>query len=99
MSERKDYIDKMAQQLKAWDDEIVKFQEKASQVNENVRQKYKDEISRLKERRQQLQFHMDELKRSSDIVWTELKSGLEKSWSDIRTAYDNIRVRLKDQGE
>ena len=84
MNERKDYIDKMAEQLKSWDNEITKYQQKAAQMNENVKQKYQDEVTKLKARKKQVQQKLDELKSSSDSAWKELKTAFNNANSSFK---------------
>lgn len=99
MAERKEYINKLAEQLKSWDDEIAKYQAKAAKVNEDARQRYQSEISKMKQRREQLQAKYEEVKKSSDDAWHSLKSGFEKSWTDLRNAFDEARSKFKSEEE
>ena len=97
MNERKEYIDKMAEQLRSWDNEITKYQQKAAQMNENVKQKYQDEVTKLKARKKQVQQKLDELKSSSDSAWKELKNGFDRSWKELKTAFNNANSSFKKQ--
>lgn len=94
MKERKEYIDKMAEQLKAWDTEIAKYQEKANHMGDDVRSQYQERIARLKERRENVQIRLNELRQSGDEAWQVLKNGFEKSWSELKEAFDNARSKL-----
>jgi hypothetical protein len=94
MEDRKKYLNKMTDQLKALDSEIIKYQNKMAQVSEGVRETYRKEISVLKEKREHLQVKFDELRKSSDAAWKELKKGFEKSWSELKKAFEKARTKL-----
>jgi archaellum component FlaC len=55
MNERKEYIDKMAEQLKSWDNELIRYQEKAKNLKDNLNQNYQNELSRIKDQLSQTQ--------------------------------------------
>ena len=94
MKERKEYIDKMADQLKSWDNELSRYQEKANKLSGDAKNQYQESITNLKERKDRLQEKLDNLRQSSDNAWKELKAGFEKSWSDLRESFSKARNKL-----
>jgi chromosome segregation ATPase len=94
MSERKEYIDKMAEQLKSWDNELIKYQEKIKNVNDNMRQNYQEELSRIKDKMSQVQNKLNEMRQAGDGAWKELRAGLERSWTELRNSFESARSKF-----
>jgi SMC interacting uncharacterized protein involved in chromosome segregation len=94
MNERKEYIDKMAEQLKSWDNELIRYQEKAKNLKDNLNQNYQNELSRIKDQLSQTQGKLNEMKQTGNDAWIELRSGMEKSWAELRNAFENAPSKM-----
>jgi chromosome segregation ATPase len=89
LSDRKEYIERMSKQLKSWDDQIIKLEEKAAGVNEETKEKYRNELFKLKKQENKTRQKLEELKKSGDEAWNDVKKGFEKSWSELSSAFEN----------
>ncbi|MEJ2054900.1 MAG: MgtC/SapB family protein [Calditrichaceae bacterium] len=89
LSDRKEYIERMSKQLKSWDDQIIKLEEKAAGVNKETKEKYRNELFKLKKQENNTRQKLEELKKSGDEAWDDLKKGFEKSWSELSSAFEN----------
>jgi len=95
MQDRKAYIDKMAAQLKEWDDKIQELQVKAEKAKTDAKTEYQKEIQQLRQKRDEAQNKLNQLQQASDEAWQELRAGAEKSWNDLKRAFENARSKFE----
>lgn len=95
METRKAYIDKMTTQLKQWDDELQQLKTIADRAKAEVKTEYYRQIDDLRARRENVQLKLNEIRNASDQAWENLKTGLEKGWSELKTAFDSAKAKFK----
>lgn len=95
MQDRKQYIDKMAAQLKEWDDKIQKLQAKADKAKADARTEYQKEMQQLQQKRTEARDKLQQLQQAGDEAWEELKTGAEKSWNDLKSAFENAKAKFE----
>lgn len=94
---RKKYIDKLAAQLKVWDDEIAKLQIKASKLKSGSQVKYDRLIDELNFQKKNAQIKLRELKNSSGDSWEVLKEGSEKIWDEMKKTFEKSVSKFKHE--
>ena len=86
----------MAAKLREWDDEILKLESKADQLKDKASDKYREQITDLKEKSEETRQKLKQLRGSGGEAWHELKDGLEKSWesleSSVKKAWSILRA-------
>lgn len=95
MQDRKDYIDKMAAQLKEWDDKIQELQMRADKAKAEAKTEYQRELQQLRQKRAEAQNTLSQLQQASDEAWEELKGGAEKSWRDLKSAFEKAKSKFE----
>jgi hypothetical protein len=95
MENRKAYIDKMATQLKRWDDELQQLKTIADRAKADAKTEYYRQIDDLRTKKENAQLKLNEVRNASDEAWGNLKAGLEKSWSTFKTAFDSAKAEFK----
>lgn len=86
MTDRKMYIDKFADKLKQFDDDIEKLENKTRNKLDVVKVKLDEGIKEIQQKRKNAGDKFSELKESSNDAWKELKKGLEKVENDLQTS-------------
>lgn len=95
MEDRKQYIDKLSNQLKEWDDKITEFQQKADSAKEDVKQDYKNRIADIKIKQEQATLELEKIKNSSNAALTDLKIGTQQAFSDLGKAIQSAANHFK----
>lgn len=95
METRKAYIDKMATQLKQWDDDLQQLKTIADRAKAEAKTEYYRQIDDLRAKKENAQLKLNEIRNASDQAWENLKSGLDKGWTELKTAFDSAKANFK----
>lgn len=95
MSNRKEYIDKLSNQLKMWDNEIEKIEMKANQAKTDVKSDYQQQLEKLNLKRQAVENKINEIRGASEDAWQELKNGAEDALNTMKEAMDSAMSKFK----
>ncbi len=95
MSTREEYIRRMQAKLEEWNADIDNLSAKASDVSTDVRNEYNEQIASLKVKQAAARQKIDEVQKSGESAWKDLKAGIELAWSAIGEAVDSAKSRFK----
>ena len=95
MSTREEYIRRMREKLEEWNVDIDNLSAKASEVSADVRSEYNEQIAALKVKQAAARQKIDEMQKSGESAWKDLKAGIELAWSAIGEAVDSAKSRFK----
>lgn len=95
MSTREEYIRRMQEKLEEWNVDIDNLSAKASEVSADVRSEYNEQIAALKVKQAAARQKIDEMQKSGESAWKDLKAGIELAWSAIGEAVDSAKSRFK----
>lgn len=84
MTDRKEYIDKLAGQLKEWDNEIESIETKAKTKALITKDYFDEQLSEMKAKREIFAEKLSRMKESGDNAWVELKNGIEKAGNELK---------------
>jgi len=93
MSKRDAYIAKMKLQLDELNAKMDKLEAKATEAKEDVRTKYKEEITKLRQQSKLAKGKFEELKAASEDKWEAMVTEMEK----IRDAFTHAFNYFKSQ--
>lgn len=93
MSKRDAYIAKMKLQLDELNAKMDKLEAKATDAKEDVRAKYKEEITKLRQQSKLAKGKFEELKAASEDKWEAMVTEMEK----IRDAFTHAFNYFKSQ--
>lgn len=96
MTDRKEYIDKAAEQLKEWDNELITLEAKSNLVKEDVKDRFQNKIEDLKVQKSDLKTKLDELKSSGEDAWAVLNKEFTESFEKIKGAFDEAKNIIKN---
>lgn len=96
MSSRKEYIDRLAERLYKWDQELDVLQEKAKEKKAALDTQWQQRQKELLERRSELKDKFDELRDSADDRFEKLKDELEERFDVVKAKYKEIKDILFD---
>lgn len=95
MTSREDYVCRMQAKLEQWNAEIDTLADKAGKVREDVKHEYDEQIKSLKEKQAAARPKMEELQRSGEHAWKDMKLGMEQAWTALGEAIDSAKSRFK----
>ncbi|MGY4879190.1 hypothetical protein ACLUEY_15065 [Vreelandella aquamarina] len=95
MSQRDEFVEDMKARLDEWNAEIDKLTAKAHQANDDAREKYKEDIERLKQRQAETEQRLEELQHASSEAWDTIREGMEDSWELMQKAFRDASSRFK----
>lgn len=93
MSKRDEYLEKLKSKLDEWNQDLDHLEARASQVREDLKEKYHAEIALVREQRDAIKARSSELLHSSGEAWQELRSGIDAAWKDLGEAIKRARDR------
>lgn len=95
MSSRDEYVRKMQAKLEEWNADIDKLTAKANEVSADIRSEYGEQIEALKAKQAAARQKIEEVQKSGENAWQDLKSGVELAWGAIEEAIDSAKSRFK----
>ena len=93
MDEKDLYIEKLNAQLKEWSASIDVLKAKADKANADLKIAYYKQLDDLKMKRDTARNKIDDLKTAGDDAWERVTTPVEKSWGDIKAAFDKAQDR------
>ena len=95
MKSKEEYIRTMQAKLEEWSADIDTLTAKAGEVSTDLKSEYAQQIAALKVKQAAARQKIDELQKSGEIAWKDLKSGIELAWSAIGEAVNSAKSRFK----
>ena len=93
MSNRTVYIEKMKLQLDELDAKMGKLEAKAHEAKEDAREKYKEEMNKLRQQSKLAKGKLDDLKAAGEDKWEAMTAEMEK----LRDAFTHSFHYFKSQ--
>jgi len=96
MGEKRDaYVKEVKGKIDDWNLEIDKFQAKTDIAKAKAQIQYIKHIDELKGKRKELEVKLDDLQRSSESAWEDVKAGADKAWKSMGETIKIARSRFK----
>ena len=85
------YIEKLNAQLKEWSASIDGLKAKAEKASADLKIAYYKQLDDLKAKRDTARGKIHELKTAGDDAWERVRTEIEKSWGDLKAAFDKAK--------
>ena len=95
MSSRDEYVRKMQAKLEEWNADIATLTAKAGEVSADLRSEYKEQIAALQAKQAAAREKIEEVQKSGEDAWKDLKLGIDLAWSAIGKSIDSATSRFK----
>ena len=96
MSVKKDYLHKLEDELREWDDKISKLEARIEKATPEDKVEYIDHIERLKTKQKLARKKHEELEQAHEIVWEGLRDGIDSIFDDMISYTESIMSKFKD---
>ena len=95
MNTRDEYVRKLQEKLGEWNAEIDRLVARAGDVKAEAKQEYAEQIESLQTKRAAALAKIEELQKSGESAWEDLKSGIELAWAAMDEAINSAKSRFK----
>jgi len=95
MNSRDEYVRKMQAKLEEWNTDLDELVAKTNEVSADVRSEYKEQIASLKAKQAAARQKIEEVQKSGENAWEDLKSGIELAWTAIGEAVNSAKSRFR----
>ncbi len=92
---RKAYEEKLDSQLKEWNAQITLLKAKAKNAKADAKIDYYKTIETLESKYDKAKTKLQELKTAGDDAWVAVRTGAEKVWTEVKTAYHDAASSFK----
>ena len=89
------YEAKIKAQLDKLNAQIDELKAKARQAKADAEIDYHSQIEELSSKRDGVQAKFEELQKSTEKAWGDVKVGFEKAWNDLHIAFDSAVSKFK----
>lgn len=97
MEDKKSFLQKLAVQLQEWDTEIDELKVKAHLAKADAKDELLKQIEELRVKRDTAQTKLKQMQEVSDEAWDDIRTGLEKSWTELSGAFRSAMAKFKDE--
>ena len=94
-NERKAYEEKLEAQLKERNAQIALLRAKAENAKADAKMNYYNTIKTLEGKLDAAKAKLRDLKGSGDEAWDAVKTGVEKTWAEAKTAFHEATSKFK----
>jgi flagellar motility protein MotE (MotC chaperone) len=91
---KQDFQKRMEKNLAEIEANISDLRAQASKTTAESRKKIDKELKELEAKRAEFRSQLDKVEESSGRAWTKFRGGVEKAWSDLKTAYSDAKDEL-----
>lgn len=96
MSEKRDqYVEALKTKLDEWNREIDALSAKADEVKADLGEKYREEVAELRRKWAAADEKLDELRRSGEDAWEDMKDGAEEVWDTLGRSVRSMISRFR----
>jgi len=89
------YLEKAKAQLDEWNAELDSLEAKARGATADAKIKYDEEITAIRQRRDEAKRKFAEIQSASEDAWEQLKEGAEAAWNSLKEAVTKAKSQFK----
>ena len=93
--QRKEYIDKMSDQLKKWDDKIIDMEKNAGSVKNDLKAEYRKQMDELIKKKDKVKSELNALQENGSQAFDELKNGMNRSFKELGESIEMATQKFK----
>ncbi len=92
---REHYQQKIESRLDEWGDEIEKLRQKADQLGEDAKARFREQVEDLRGRQGAARRKLEEMKKAGGDAWGDLREGADSALDDLKKAVDSAVSKLR----
>ncbi len=91
MSSREETVENLKLKLDEWNTKIEELEVQAKLAEMQNREKFESEITRMKQKRDEIRDRLEKLPESGEKAFEELRGGAEQAWEALSDAYQKAK--------
>lgn len=95
MKSRREYTEKLKQQLDDWNARIDEMEREAENASRDAREELRSHVRELKEKRDRVRSGLERLQDVGADAWEDIRRETDDAWTGIRNAFDRAASRMK----
>jgi len=92
--EMDDFVDMMESQLALFEERVEEIEIKSEELTGDAKQTINEKLVAIKEKQQQFETELDQIKSASDEAWDELKMGVQAAMFELKQAADDVAAEF-----
>ena len=97
MTTRDDYIQKMKAELDRWNEQIGKWEAKATEAQASARGEYDRQLQTLRQQRDQALYQLNLLQSAAGNAWVDLARGADAAWDTLRESVEKAATHFRSR--
>jgi len=97
MTTRDEYVEQLKKQLDGWNAEITRWETRAQGAREEAEKRYRAQLDELASAREKARYNLKLLEGASALAWTDLRTGVDVAWSQMRDAMKEARSHFEKE--
>jgi predicted nucleic acid-binding Zn-ribbon protein len=89
------YVEDLKTKLDEWNTDIVTLEGRADKFKGKVKADYEKELSTLRGQRDDIRLKLEQIQKSADNSWENIKEDLEKSRIKLQKSISNVQAMFK----
>lgn len=90
------YQEKVRAQIKEMKAEMMMLEAEAEKSSADIRVKYQESLDDLKSRFKDMEIRLDRFSNSTKDAWDDIRSGIDKSMSELHNALDKATKHINN---
>jgi predicted nucleic acid-binding Zn-ribbon protein len=95
LSSRDQYVEKMKAQLDEWNAGIAALEEKGSEITEDAKVKYQEQLAALRAQRAEGEKKLEEMQAATESTWEQVKLESDNVWEAFKDSYQAFVAHFK----
>ena len=95
MSKKDEYCATMESEIKRWDGEVDKLNEKGKEVSADLRAGYDAQLKTLRADRDLAYSKLQEVRLANESAWQHMQAGMDSAWNAMKNALDKAASQFK----
>ena len=94
MGANAEYVARMTEQLKKWDDDLDALAARGEQAGEDARGAYREQVKALRASRDVAQKSFVQMRAAGEKAGAQMKHGMESAWTTLRKGLDKVTAGM-----
>lgn len=94
---REEFIERMKSRLDKWNEEIANLEEKAKEASGEAREEYNRRIEEMKQKRDEVDNRLGEIRSASADAWETFRQGTEDSMETLKSTIRKTREAFSEK--
>ena len=97
IEQKNEFVTELKSELSELDKDVAVMKAKASANKDEASKEIKLQVESLEKKRSELNLKIDRLSSASKSAWTELRSGVQSAFKDMKTSFNKATEKFNEE--